>query len=142
VLLAPDECLFSVEKRLEGADQAVLLPYCSHSQFLPLLLNAEYVFYWNVGAASAHLRLIRGLPVFSFDQGHIARYVRAWYQRMVKYYFSGWVPPYLDQDEELNSEILQKMALGYMEAANRIRANLATAPRPEELVSNLLKRRS
>jgi hypothetical protein len=140
ILLAPDSCIWDVEKQLGRADTAVLLPYCPYDQFTRLLINAEYAFYWNAGSASAHLRMVRGLPVFSFDQGHIARCVRAWYQRMIKYYYNGWVPAYLDHDQELRADTLEGLAANYRQAAEKIRANLSRSHTPEETITEVLKK--
>ena len=49
-----------------------LLPYCSYEEFEQRLLDAEFVFYWQIFSTSTFLRLWNGLPVFFFDQGHNA----------------------------------------------------------------------
>ncbi len=138
VLLAPNEFLEDVAPLLGEAHRAVLLPYCAYNLFLALLAHAEYVFYWNAGSTSGHLRMLLKRPQFSFEPGHIARHVEDWLQRSVREYYLGWEPRYLGAETRLHVSSLARMAADYGEAAERIgrqRSRLAT---PEQVIEQVL----
>jgi hypothetical protein len=138
ILLAPDDCIAGVKKRLDGAGPAELLTFCSFERFVPLLLEAEYVFYWNIISSSSLIRLINGLPVFYFDRGHVGEGLPLVYEFTVELFFRGWNPLCLDQRAPLELGALEDLAAQHQPAMARIRANLETAPTPEDMIDEIL----
>jgi hypothetical protein len=138
ILLAPEACLEAVRERMENSEMAELVSFCPYDRFIPLLLNAEYVFYWNAISSSCLLRVVNGLPVFYFDRGHVEDGLPLVYKSTVEFFYAGWEPHYLDQENELNAEILEKLTASYKHATARIRANLESASTPEQLVDEIL----
>ena len=140
VLLAPDECVQKLRNRVPIAARKDLLTFCAYEAFSSLLLEAEYVFYWNLASYSTFLRVINGLPMFMFDEGHLARHVKPMYERMVKWYYQNWTPPSLNQHEKLNVDVLGALSGDYKKDTARIVRNLEELPSPEEVIQNLFSR--
>lgn len=70
-LLAPQACLSWIRGRRPSIEGLALLQFCSYVQFMTLLHEAEYVFYWNIVSNSIPARVVNHLPVFFFDAGHM-----------------------------------------------------------------------
>ncbi len=140
VLLAPDECVQKLRSRVPIPARKGLLTFCAYEAFSSLLLEAEYVFYWNLASYSTFLRVINGLPMFMFDEGHLARHVKPMHERMVRWYYQNWTPPSLNQHKKLDVDVLADLAGDYRRDTARIVANLEALPSPEEVIQNLYSR--
>lgn len=140
VLLAPEACIQEVESRFERTGAAALSPYCDYTLFTSLLVHAEHVFCWNAGSTSGHVRVVRGLSLFSFDEGHVARVVDDWLQQTARHYYGGRHPPRLDGNARLRPDVLAALAAEYRPVADGIRRNLARSPAPEAMVAEVLAR--
>ena len=139
VLIAPTECLAAV-RQSEGAPDVTLISFCGYQQYISTLLTAEYVFYWNIASSSSLYRLFNGLPVFYFDQGHVSRWFRSFFDRTVELMYRGHTPTIMDHRERLVLSGLQSLARTYEESARDIVRQLRRLPRPEELVAGLATR--
>ena len=120
-----------------------LLGHCDYVQFKSLLIDAEYVFYWNAVSFSCILRTLTGKPWFTFDEGHLLRGMNAAYaNRIFDWFYRGGKPPYLDISSTLSSEVLQNATEQYMTSAQKIQQGLLDSPNPQAIMSALVTQRS
>ena len=138
VFLAPDECVWKLKSLAPVSARKGLLTFCAYEEFSSLLLQAEYVFYWNLASYSTFLRVINGLPMFMFDEGHLARHVKPMYKRMVQWYYQDWTPPSLNQYEPLRPDVLGELSKEYKRDTSKILENLKELPSPEQVIVDLL----
>ncbi len=115
------------------------LPTCSFEEFQQRLLDAEFVFYWQIFSTSAFFRLWNGLPVFFFDQGHNARLLKPLREAGLKHYYLAGSPIYLDIEKPLDAAELTRLGAGFRELALDIRERLAGLPTPEEMVKAIME---
>jgi tetratricopeptide (TPR) repeat protein/glycosyltransferase involved in cell wall biosynthesis len=143
VLVAPYSCVQSLVAHMEAsggpavAAGVTLMTFCPFKRFSALLLEAEYVFYWNALSHSMFLRLFNERPAFLFDRGHLVRNVFPLYERIVEWYYQGWEPVYLDQQQPLTLEALAGPAEAYRRGAHEIRGSLRRAPEPVLVVEQI-----
>jgi len=141
VVLAPDPCLDALRPRLAAPDEAVLLPFCRVDRFWSLLLDAEYVFYWNQFSNSIVLRAVNGLPCFLFDRGHLARAIPPLRAAGVEAYFGGREPELLDEAAPLSRPTLAASWQGPAEWLPALLRERWRSPDPETVVRGLLRER-
>ncbi len=120
----------------EGVD---LMTYCSYAQFFAMMIDAEYVFYWNILPNSFLLRVVNQLPTFFFDQGHMILCFKPLYKACVLNYFHGWQPTYLDQFEPLSLEKLQSRALEIAPVLAQMNVPLHQLPSPQDMLNQILQ---
>ncbi len=140
VLVAPPRCTSAVALRATTGDGLLLVPFCRHTQFMSLILDAEYVFFWNLFSNSVVARAVNRLPMFFFDRGHMARYCPGLFERYMTCYFTAGCPPCLPMDEPLDAEQLPRRAAEQADAMNALADNLLKSPAPAEVVRRLLQR--
>ena len=140
ILVAPEACLASIQGTGPSIDGLVLLPFCGYDLFEALLLEAEYVFYWNIFSNSILARAINHLPVFFFDPGHMAHAIPALYDLGMKRYYPGAALSYLDQRLKLNPAELAVLAADQEHTLREARENFGRSPTPEEMVEKILQR--
>lgn len=141
-LIAPVEVIEAVRKHSPFAHAMELLGHCDYAQFRSLLIDAEYVFYWNAVSFSCILRTLAGKPWFTFDDGHLLRGMSAEYGgRIFDWFYRGGKPPYLDIANTLSNEALQDAAEQYLPSAQRIQQALLALPEPQALFSALAGQR-
>ena len=138
VVVAPHDAVEEIKSVMRDAGQVEWVTFCPFHQFVSLLVGAEYAFYWNVMTSSSLIRWVNALPVFSFDRGHVSRDMTPVYDAMVEWFFQGWHPITLNQDDQLTVEALRPHAEEAIRVSRRIRERLQQAPTPEELVDQLL----
>jgi len=143
VFIGPYDCVQAVAARLASAagpstkHGVTLMTFCSFARYCALQLSAEYVFYWNALSHSMFLRLFNERPVFLFDKGHLVRNVIPLYERIVQWYYQGWDPIFIDQDQPLVADALAPLADAYREGARSIGPFLRRAPAPEQMIDEL-----
>lgn len=138
VLIAPNDCLAAVKQFGELGD-VDLIGFCDYQRYGSLLLFAEYAFYWNVASSSSFYRLVKSLPVFYFDRGHVSRWFPSFFERTVELLYRGHTPAILDHNEPLIPHQLQVLDEAYRQSVDDIVRQLKLLPEPEELVARLLK---
>lgn len=138
VFLAPNECVEKLIGRVPINARKDLMNFCSYEKFSSLLLEAEYVFYWNLASYSTFLRLINGLPMFMFDGGHLVRHVKPMFARMAHSYYQNWTPPFIEPLDALNAEHLAELSKNYELETRSILKNLKELPPPEQVIEDLL----
>jgi hypothetical protein len=139
VLIAPPPFIDNVSRRLSAGVGAELLPFCSYAQFVSRLFDAEYAFYWNTLSNSILLRLSSGLPVFFFDQGHIARLLKPCYDAGVRCWYDGASPKFRDARERLDARELADLVSERRADVQAIREYWQRSPAPEEVIDGLLR---
>jgi hypothetical protein len=140
VLVAPPRCTSAVALRSPPEDGLLLLPFLPHAQFLSLILDAEYAFFWNLFSNSVAARAVNRLPTFFFDRGHMARNCAGLFDRYMKCYFSAGCPPCLAMDEPLDVEQLARRAAEQAAAWTAFGDNLLKSPAPAEVVRRILEK--
>lgn len=138
VLLAPRECIQKLRNRVPVSARKDLLEFCAYEKFTSLLLDAEYVFYWNLASYSTFLRVINRRPMFMFDGGHLVRHVKPMARTMGHSYYQNWAPPFLDPHEPLDTGVLDELSEAYRKDTLRIVKNLEALPSPEQVIEGLL----
>jgi hypothetical protein len=83
---------------------ARVLDFCDCRSFRGLLLNAEYVFYWNIFSNSILVRIANVSPIFFFDRGHLARSIPSLIPIAMRSYFANAELPMLDPRQRLNAD--------------------------------------
>jgi hypothetical protein len=131
-LIAPAEIVSRLTNVLPDAVE--LSSFCPFTEFQQRLLDAEYVFYWNAFSFSALERIANELPVFLFDRGHLARTIKPYYEMARAFYFGGWEPSYLDQQELLTPHALAELAAAQKPAMRALREQWQLSPTPDTLV--------
>ncbi|MGE0449031.1 MAG: hypothetical protein AB7Q29_05540 [Vicinamibacterales bacterium] len=137
VFIAPESCGAGVRARLGERDDVTILSSCPHGRFTELLLDAEYVFYWNMLSHSTVLRYGNSRPVFFFDQGHMCVF-RPAYDTAVENYFLGWRPVFLDDRQPLRPSLLRIVDRFSSAERGAIGEHLRSGPTPVEMVAALL----
>lgn len=140
VFVAPNECVQKLASRAPVSARKDLLTFCAYEDFNSLLLSAEYVFYWNLASYSIFLRVINGLPIFMFDEGHLERHVKPMRERLVSWFYQNWIPPLLNQQEALSTGVLEELSKDCKQHSRRMLKNLRALPSPEQLIDELLSR--
>ena len=138
VLVAPPDCTSAVALRSSPAEGIILLPDCRHSWFTALLLEAEYVFNWNMFSNSLKLRAANRLPFFLFESGHIGRSNPALMERMARCYYAAGVPPFLDFSQPLDAGELAQLAAKQEPLLQGMADTLLRSPRPAEALRQFL----
>jgi hypothetical protein len=137
VLIAPQACVDSVSRAGHAIRGLVAMSFCSHDLFADLLLEAEYVFYWNLFSNSLLARLANRLPVAFFDRGHLAHAVPALLDLGLKTYFPGAELVLLDQRQELMPDALTALDTQQHQTLAAATENLHRSPTPRELIDRL-----
>ncbi len=137
-LVAPAKVIESVRQHSPVADSMQLLVHCDYPQFQSLLMDAEYVFYWNAVSFSCIQRTLTGKPWFTFDDGHVLRGMNADYaSRIFDWFYRGDDPPRLDINATITREALQQATEQYLKSAWRVRQGLLASSNPQALLSAL-----
>lgn len=139
VLIAPQECTFEVGLRSTPADGVVLLPTCRLSRFVPLVLEAEYAFYWNMFSHSLKFRTVNQLPFFLADCGHMGRSSNAFRERTARCYYVAGVPPFLDFSQPLDAGELARRAAAERPRLRAMAESFLQPPRPVEALRQFLR---
>ncbi len=135
-VIAPIQLIEEVRKHSPVAHAMELVGHCEYSQFQSLLLDAEYVFYWNAASFSCIPRTLSGKPWFTFDDGHLLKGLSADYaKRLFEWFYRDEQPPYLDIGNTLSSEAMQDAMQQYLPSAQRIRQGLLASSNPQDLLS-------
>jgi hypothetical protein len=137
-LVAPELFMAKLARVLPAGSATQLVPFCSYPEFTTRLLDAEYAFYWNAFSCSAVLvRMVKKLPVFFFDQGHVARFSRRIYEDGVRGYYGGWQPSTLPS-EHLDPAALVDLAAEQNRKVDELVAYWGRSPGPRDAINLLL----
>ena len=138
VIVGPPSLLKLLARPRARPSEAELVPFSSYPAFETRLLDAEYAFYWNAFSCSATLvRMVKKLPVFFFDQGHVARFSRRIFEDGVQGYFGGWQPSTLPE-EHLEPAALEALAAAQTGKVEELIRYWSRSPDPRQAVDLLL----
>jgi hypothetical protein len=138
-LIAPSIVAERLSGEIPVAAGVELLSFCPYADFVSRLLEAEYVFYWNVFSCSLLVRLANERPVFFFDRGHLSRTIKPFYEVALSRHFGSWEPVYLDPERPLDLGELEELAGQQRTALSTIRKRWEASPSPTELLDQLLE---
>lgn len=137
-LIAPAKVIESVRKHSHAADAMELLGHCDYAHFQSLLLESEYVFYWNAVSFSCLVRTLSGKPWFTFDDGHLLRGMNTDYaSRIFDWFYQGGEPPRLDINTTLTADSMLQATQQYLKPAWRIQQALLATRDVQTLISSL-----
>jgi len=139
VVVGPQSCLASLKGRGLRPEESLLLAYCGQDLFLPLLLGAEYAFFWNIFSNSIMARAANNLPVFFFDRGHMAHAIPPLFEAGMRYYYLDSELPYVNAEERLASRQLDQLATRQAQSLEGARAQFRRSPSPENMLKALLQ---
>ena len=137
VLILPDEFLQSLQCTLPTSKGLSMFSYLPYEAFYTLNLNAEYVFYWNVTSASAMIRILHGLPTFHFSIGHIGESLYPVYKEVVRLFFAGCKPIFIDQTKPFDLSTFKQLDEQARVNAAKILKSLESLPTSETLIARL-----
>ena len=137
-LIAPAEFVAAVSKYFDSKSNVTLLSVCCFEEFEQHLLDAEIAFYWQYFSTSTFLRLFQNLPVFFFDQGHLASINKPFLEAGLKHYFLSAPPILLNIEDPLTVNQLAKFRKGFLLSAQESYKKLSQLPTPTELVEKIL----
>jgi hypothetical protein len=140
-LLAPASIIEILAGEFPASTGVELLLFCPYTEFVPRLLDAEYVFYWNVFSCSLLLRMANELPLFFFDRGHLSRTIKPFYDLALRTHFGEWTPTFLDQGDPLEPNSLAKLAADQQSALRAVRQYWQASPTPQAVIDDLLNNR-
>lgn len=139
VLIAPPACLEAVREKAGDLAGLIALSACGYLRFMLLLLDAEYVFYWNQFSASMLARVINRQPIFTFAAGHLVHALADVRALGSRHFYLGKEPARLDVEATLMPEALARLAdVERTQLLEPVSAYLAESPTPSQLISNLL----
>ncbi len=140
LLVAPEACIASLQKRYPPIPGLVCLPFCGYDTFRLLLFEAEHAFYWNIFSNSIPLRVLNHRPVFFFDTGHLVAAVPPLFSRGMEHYYAGCSLPYLDQRSVLAPQMVAGLAARQDGGLEPARERFRESPTPEQMVAKILLR--
>jgi hypothetical protein len=141
VLIAPDPLIGALAGH--GAEKIGglrLLSFCSYSEFMSLLLQAEYCFYWNLYTNSVPARVVNQMPVFFFASGHMVEAIPPLAAAAAQRYYAGALVPLLDLGQPLDASTLAPLAAAQPELFGVSRAQFQQSPPPDAMVASILAR--
>lgn len=141
IFIGPEKFIRDLHCQMQEQEGAELLTFCSFNRLASLLLTAEYAFYWNSVSHTILLRSFNGLPVILFDRGHLVRNVEAIYDRVVRWYYQGVPPAYLDHFQPLTLECLHEATADFRGSVGQMERDFQRAPDPKALVQAILDTR-
>ena len=137
-LIASPTLIDDVALMLGDEPNASFVQQCGFAEFELRLLDAEIAFYWQLYSTSSFLRLMNGLPVFFFDQGHVQRLLPRLYETGLEFYFIADPPIMLDASLPLVADELLAYKNSFAESAAKTQRQLQAVLSPEELFAELL----
>ncbi len=138
VFLGPETCIKGINQRLTSTHGITLLTFCPYMLFFALMLEAEYVFYWNVSTNSMVLRIANCLPMFFFDEGHIIWGIKSILQACTDNYYMGSPPTYLDISQDLTLDLLVEQAQVIQTIMKQKCKELVNLPTPQDFINDIL----
>lgn len=138
ILIAPQSCIDSL-RAIGVPEGALLLSFCNYDLFGRLLLDAEYVFYWNLFSNSIIPRIANRLPLFFFDRGHLARAIQPLFELGLREYYTNMPLPFLDFRQPLDPTAIATAAAAQAETMEPVRTHFRSSPDPAAIVARLAR---
>ena len=138
ILIAPRKCIQMLNHCSTNFEDAILLSFCAHHYFMQLLLEAEYLFLWNIFSNCLIPRLSNRRPVFFFDKGHMALAIPAILNLGMQYNYNNAPLTYLEQTNTLNSEQLAQLIPQQEATFTPTRKAFFSCATPETVVQQII----
>lgn len=136
-LIGPRPLVQAVLQRLPDAPWLQAHNDLPYADYMHGLMAAEYTFFWNMMSFSSIHRVLADLPLFYFDEGHLAHIHPAFWQAGIRLFYDGWHPPCLDIGQPLNPADLQASAEEARPKLRRLGAGMRQAPSSAALLDSL-----
>jgi hypothetical protein len=134
LMIGPETLVMAVKERLGDRPGMSIRGEAPYASYMQDLMRAEYAFYWNYFSFSIMHRVLSGLPVFFFDEGHLPHILPAVGEAGVRMFYDGWRPPLLPIDGRLGEEDLARRAREATQEFRRIAEGMRRSPSPDELL--------
>ena len=138
VLIAPEPLIAALTGPSSEIEGLRLISFCSNREFMRLLLEAEYCFYWNLFTSTVPARVVNQLPVFFFARGHMAEAMPALAVAAAQRYYAGAAVPLLDFEQPCDAVVLTPLAAAQAELFATARAQFQQAPPPDVMIARIL----
>jgi hypothetical protein len=138
VLIAPEPLIAALTGPSSEIEGLRLMAFCSHEQFVRLLREAEYCFYWNLYTSTVPVRVVNQLPVFFFARGHMVEAIPALAAAAAQRYYAGAAVPLLDFEQQCAAAALAPLAAAQAEVFATARAQFQQAPPPDVMIARIL----
>lgn len=135
LLICPDELARAVRQRSAERVEVVNHASTSFAGYMSRLMEAEYVFYWNMFSFSVLHRILGARPAMFFDRGHAVRILPDIGEQGVRLIYDGWSPPLLDIDMPLAEMDLACRARETSSRFGEIAAGLLACPGPDAVLA-------
>lgn len=109
VLVAPALLVAAVRSQL-GNVKATFATQATYREFEQHVASAEYAFYWNFFSFSLMHRVLAGLPVLWFAEGHMMSILPALRDAGLRLFYGSWIPPLIDLFQPFTLEGLDTAA--------------------------------
>ncbi|MEM8677442.1 MAG: hypothetical protein AAGF83_26820, partial [Cyanobacteria bacterium P01_G01_bin.67] len=137
IILTSKKCIDAI-RDLKPQVEAIYLSFCSYSIFTKILLEAEYLFLWNVFSNCLLSRIGNQKPVFFFHPGHLSQAIPRLHKLGMKYSYSEANLSYLDIFKPLQSLELAEQVPVQEQAFARSQRRFRESPTPDQVVRQLL----
>ena len=138
VLIAPEPLVAALTGLSSEIAGLRLMSFCSYGQFMSLLHEAEYCFYWNLYTSTVPARVVNQLPVFFFARGHMAEAIPALAVAAAQLYYAGARVPLLDFEQPCDAAALAPIAAAQADLFATARVQFQQAPPPDTMVAHIL----
>ena len=138
VVVAPAAQLDEMLRRLGPCPDVSLVRGAGYAEFMRLLMDAEYAFYWNYYSFSIIHRVASQLPVMFFEEGHMVHILHGLREAGIRLFYDGWRPPLLQLDARLDPDDLAVRAGEARNQFHRIVQGLRQCDPPAELLRQAL----
>ncbi|MEM8722184.1 MAG: hypothetical protein AAGE84_23300 [Cyanobacteria bacterium P01_G01_bin.39] len=138
IILTSKRCIEAVRNLKSQAEGAIYLSFCPYAIFTKILLEAEYLFLWNVFSNCLLSRLGNHKPVFFFHPGHLSQAIPSLHKLGMKYSYSEANLSYLDLFQPLQSSELAEQVPVQEQAFVRSQRRFRESPTPDQVVRQLL----
>jgi hypothetical protein len=115
-----------------------MLQHAGYPEFMRHLMQAECAFYWNYYSFSIMHRVLAGLPVLFFGEGHMVQILPALREAGVRLFYDGWRPPLLQLQAPLAGEDVARRADETRLEFQRLAAGLRACDSPAGLLQRAL----
>ena len=139
IIIAPQVCIDPLQHRISSPIPIIFLSFCNYVLFRILLLEAQYVFYWNIFSHSIPTRVINHLPVFFFDVGHMVQAIKPLLSLGIQQYYAGAKLVCLNIQQPFTIEQLATLADEQKLTLAKARKNFQLSPSPPQIFEKILK---
>lgn len=139
IVLAPQTCVEAVKRFNPSMQETIFLSFCPYQIFHTILLEAEYLFMWNIFSNCLISRIGNYGPVFFFAPGHLSQAIPAILELGMKCNYSYANLQYLDILKPLKITELLELCSVQEKVFEDTRFRYHQNPSPDVVVKQLLQ---